>query len=478
MSTLTKRAIENYDEQVASLVPADMAYAAVATIMILLITPGIGLFYGGMLRGKNFTTMLLQSFLNTGIITVQFFLFGFSLACSNTSSSVIIGNFTYGALQNISVGPLSEGGTVPAIITFTFNAIFAVCTVQIFTGAIAERGRLLPSLVLGFLWCTLCYCPFAYWTWSTNGWLYKLGSLDFAGGGPVHISSGTASLVYSFFLGKRKGWIDGKPPKYKPYSPILSFIGAVMIYIPWLFFNSGTLTTVTTPKTLYILTNTQLAVGFAMGTYTFMDYAINKKWSLLAASEGTIVGLVLITPTCAELAPWAVAVGSIVTAIVCRSLYDLNIWLQIDDTTHSFVIHAIGGFMGSIFNGLFASPNIAATDGVTESEGGWIFHHWKQMGYQLAGSVAIIVWTALMTYALCFIINLIPGLKMRVSEEAEEMGLDCYEMREWSDPSITSDISDVSHVEYFNGQQGASSNSNLSSNNIELGDVKRPIEQV
>lgn len=171
--SLFKRVIENYDEEVASLVPADMAYVAVATVMILVITPGIALFYGGMLRGKNFMTLIIQSYMVTSLITIQFYLFGFSLACSTTSSSVIMGNFTFGALKNVSAGPLAEGGTIPAILTFTFNAIFAVCTVQIFLGAISERGRLLPSLVLGFVWCTLCYCPFAYWTWSANGWLYK-----------------------------------------------------------------------------------------------------------------------------------------------------------------------------------------------------------------------------------------------------------------------------------------------------------------
>lgn len=124
------------------------------------------------------------------------------------------------------------------------------------------------------------------------------GSLDFAGGGPVHVSSGTASLAYSFFLGRRKGWIDGKPPKFKPYSPVLSFIGSLLIYFPWLFFNSGTLTTITTPRTLYILTNTHLAASFAMATFVFYDYAVTKKWSIQAAAEGLIVGLVFATPAC------------------------------------------------------------------------------------------------------------------------------------------------------------------------------------
>ncbi|ODV74806.1 ammonium transporter [Cyberlindnera jadinii NRRL Y-1542] len=469
-----------YEQQVSTLVPADMAYVLCATVGIVVITPGISLFYGGSMRGKNLMTLIVQSYLTTGILTVQWFLFGFSLACSETSSSAIYGNFRYGALVNIHAGPLYEGGTIPAIETFTFTLFFAVCTVQIFLGAISERGRLLPSLVLAFLWTTLCYCPFAYWVWDPNGWLYNLGDLDFAGGGPVHIASGVASLWYSWFLGPRKGWKE-KTLDYKPYSPVMTFIGSLLIYFPWLFFNSGTLTTVTTPRTAMIMANTQIAAGFAMSTYCIMDYFFTKKWSLTMAAEGLIVGLVFVTPACGYLEPWACAVGAMFTAICCRLTHNVNRWIGIDDSSQSFNVHGIGGIVGGIVVGVFASPYIAGLDGYTVIEGGWIFHHWKQMGYQLAAICAIVGWSSVGTVALCYIINHIPGLKMRVSEEAEEMGLDLYDLAECADPLLAMAIGpEHPKVEYFNGDELNSSADGSTSGQYELndmGDVKRPLPE-
>jgi Amt family ammonium transporter len=451
----------SYEEQTEGLVAADMAYVATATILISAITPGIALFYG---TRKSYLTLAVQAYMVTGLITMLWYFFAFSLS-NSTSSSPMIGNFALAALHDINYG--GDGGVVPTILTFVFTDFFIICTVQIFLGAIIDRGRLLPSLVLGICFGILCYCPQSYWTWNENGWLYKLGDLDFAGGGPVHVSSGVASLAYSLFLGKRKEWKEtGKYPRFEPKNPILNFLGSLLIYFPWLFFNSATIGSISTPRTAFILANTQLAAGFGTVTFTFADYLIRKKWSLQAASEGIIVGLVFVTPACGYLEPWAIAVGTIITAIVCRATYDVNQWMGIDDTTHSFNVHGIGGIMGSIFVGLFASPKITASDGVSEIQGGWIFHHWKQMGYQLAGTISIIVWTFVMTYALCFIIDKIPGLKMRVSEEAEEMGLDRFEIYE-------AELLEESGIEYFNGteQQGSTG----TSENIEMGDFKQPI---
>jgi Amt family ammonium transporter len=203
-----------------------MAYVCCDTLGVVAITPGIALFYGGSMRGKNFMTLITQSYLVIALITAQWYLFGFSLACSDTSSSVIYGDFRYRGLSHVEAGPLYEGGSVPAIQTFAFTIFFAVCTAQIFLGAVAERGRLLPSLVLAFCCISLVYCPFTYWVWDPNGWLYSLGDLDFAGGGPVHIASGVASLWYSWFLGPRKGWKE-KTLDYKPYSPVMTFVGSL-----------------------------------------------------------------------------------------------------------------------------------------------------------------------------------------------------------------------------------------------------------
>ncbi|ODV62619.1 putative ammonium transporter [Ascoidea rubescens DSM 1968] len=470
-----KRALENLEEATATFVAADMAYVMICTVAVFIITPAIGLFYGGMIRRKSVIQLLTQTYLVTSVITIQWYLMGYSLACSTTSTNEFIGNFRMGALSNVDEGPLFEDGSIPSIIYFTFSCFFPIATVQIFLGAIAERGRLLPSLVLAFLWATIVYCPLAYWAWSGNGWLYKLGELDFAGGGPVHIASGVASLSYSFFLGRRKEWKDGSKeiPHLKPHSPVTTMVGVSLIWMAWLCFNSGTLISVNL-RTGYIMANTQLAAAFACLTFTVTDFLITGKWSIMAACDGAIAGLVAITPCCGFVTTWGAAITAIVTALACRLTYGVNKWLRIDDVTYSFNLHGIGGMVGSIVGcGLLASPNITALDGASSIAGGWIWHHWEQMGYQIAGICAITAYTFCVTYILCFGIDKIPGLKMRASEEAEEMGMDLYEMAETVDEFVgtTSGYYNPGNVEYFSGSNSTNEPENKSTSKVESKDV-------
>ncbi|ODV85851.1 hypothetical protein CANARDRAFT_220415 [[Candida] arabinofermentans NRRL YB-2248] len=460
-----KRDLSTLSEETSTFVAADMGYVMFCTVGVMILTPAIGLFYGGALKRKNIIQILFQSYMVTATITLQWFLFGYSLAVSPSASSVM-GNFKLGALQNIGAGPFVEGGTIPSIIYFTFSAFFPIATVQIFVGAIAERARIIPSLVVGFVWCTVVYCPLAYSTWCANGWLYKLGSLDFAGGGPVHIASGLASLSFSWFVGPRKNWKDPKAGKdYRPENPVATFIGVSIIWCTWLCFNSGTLLAVNT-RTGYIMANTQIAASAASFTFTVVDYCYTGKWSLIAACEGAVTGLVNITPSCGFYSPYWAMITSMIVAACCRVVYESNEWLGIDDTTRSFVVHGVGGIIGSMCLGVFASPYIAGLDGVTEIPGGWIFHHWKQMGYQFAGFVSIVVWSFGATYAICFIVDKIPGCKLKGIEEAEEMGMDFYEMAEY-DGHTFEDIarmvrkgSDVSYSpEIIEGTSGTVSSS-------------------
>lgn len=408
---------------------SDMGYVMFCTVGVMILTPGIGMFYGGALKRKNMLQILLQSFLTTSVITLQWFLFGYSLAVS-PSSSAVMGNFRLGALMNLDAGPFVEGGSIPSIIYFTFSVFFPIATVQIFVGAISERSTLLPSLIVGFIWCTVCYCPFAYAVWCANGWLYKLGSLDFAGGGPVHIASGAASLSYSWFVGPRKFWKDPKTGKdHRPRNSAVTFAGVAIIWCTWLCFNSGTLLSVNV-RTGYIMANTQIAASSACFAFTIVDYILEGKWSLVAASEGAVVGLVNITPSCGFYTPYWACITSIVVAVACRLCYNFNEWVHIDDTTHSWVVHGLGGIFGSICLGIFASPTIAGLDGVTEIDGGWIYHNWAQMGYQFAAFTSTTVWSFVATYIICWIVDKIPGCKIRANPEAETMGMDYYEMYE------------------------------------------------
>lgn len=428
LDKLAKRA-STLEEDMASMNYSDTTFVIVCSFLVYLITPGIGMFYGGMLRRKNILSILFQSYAVTAVVSIQWYLIGYSLATSPTGGSMY-GNFRLGALQNFD-GQMfgGPGGTIPEILYFVFSCFFAVCTVQIFVGAIAERGRLLPSLLIGFIWTTVVYCPFAYWVWSANGWLYNLGSLDYAGGGPVHIASGVASLSYSFFIGKRANSPKRGNIKYRPQNPFMVFVGATLIWFGWYAFNGGTGLSVNV-RTAYVIGNTHIAACFACATWLTMDRVMTGKFSVTGACEGVIAGLVAITPSAAYVAPWAAAVSAIITAAVCRLCHKLTSYLNIDDTIEAFNLHGVGGIVGGILLGFFASPSVAGLDGVTEIQGGWVAHHWRQLGLQLADICCISLWSFVVTYLICFCVNYIPGCKLRLDPEEEITGCDVMEIYE------------------------------------------------
>lgn len=430
------RAID-LEEQTATFDTTEMVYIMFCAFGVFLITPGIGLFYGGTLKRKNMVQVLFQTYMVTATITAIWYLLGYSLANSPTSTSVLIGDLNFAALRDDEAKPLFEGGTIPSIVNFTFNTFFPVATVQIFVGAIGERGRILPSLVIGIIWVLVVYCPQAYWAWGGNGWLLNFGDLDFAGGNPVHVSSGVASLVYSWYIGPRgqpekKMRFGGKIPHNRGHSVVSTFIGVTLIWGAWLCFNSGTLLAVNV-RTGYIFANTMLAASFASIFYTATDFLLTGKYSLEAACEGVIVGLVNITPSCGFYWPWASVVTSIIDAVACRLLVSFNEWTGIDDYSKSWVVHGVGGIIGGILCGIFASKDVAGLDGVTEIDGGWIDGNFRQIGLQIAACLSVTAWTGVFTAIICFVVDHIPGLQLRASAEGEEMGMDLYEMAETLD---------------------------------------------
>lgn len=431
-SLLSKRS--TLEEQTASLAPVDMAYIMFCSFGVFLITPAIGLFYGGTLKRKNMVQILFQSYMTTCVVVIVWYLIGYSLAVSPTSTSVMMGDLNNAALYQDEAKPLIEGGTLPSVINFCFNVFFPVATVQIFLGAIGERGRFLPSMVVGAIWVIVCYCPMAYWVWGVNGWLYNLGALDFAGGGPVHIASGVASVCYSWYIGPRgqRGKRVGKIPRYRSHNPVATFIGVTLIWAAWFCFNSGTLLTVNV-RTGYIFLNTIIASTFAAFTYAIVDKLITGRFSLQAACEGTIVGLVNITPSCGFYWPWAAAITSIINAILCRLLGGFNKWTGIDDYSLSGIVHGAGGIIGATLTGIFATKTVAGYDGITEIDGGWINGNFRQIGLQIASWCAIVSWTTVFTLIILFLVDKVPGLHLRASEEGEDMGMDLYEMAETVD---------------------------------------------
>ena len=348
---------------------------------------------------------------------------GFSLAYSRTAGP-FIGDLKNFGLINVTAAPSVGNSTIPDIVFCLYQMFFCACTVMIVVGGSFERGRILPSLIFGFWWATIVYCPIACWTWNPNGWLYKLPSLDFAGGGPVHIASGWAGLAYAVVLGKRKH--AGADTKAKPHNVSLVFLGTILIYLGWFGFNGGSALNGSV-RAMMAAFNTNTAA--AMGTigWVFVDYFKHgRKFSLTSACEGIIAGLVGITPAAGYVSVWCAAVIGFVTAVVCCLAEGVDKLIRVDEGLKVFQLHAIGGMTGSFLTGVFASASVSSLDGVTVASGG-IDGNGLQVGKQFAEITAISAYSFVVSVALLMLMKYIPGLHLRLSEEAEMHGGDLYE---------------------------------------------------
>ena len=277
------------------------------------------------------------------------------------------------------------------------------------------------SLVFGFCWATVVYCPIACWTWNSNGWLYKLPSLDFAGGGPVHISSGWSALAYALVLGKRRH--TGEKSHGKPHNTTLVFLGTVLIWFGWFGFNGGSALNATV-RAMLAAFNTNTAASTGVIGWVFVDYFKHgRRFSVVGACEGAIAGLVGITPAAGYVGVWPAAAIGFITAVVCALLQDINKWINIDDGLEVFKLHAIGGMCGSFLTGIFASESISMLDGFTSAPGG-LDGNGIQVGKQLAEITAISAYSFTVSCALLLILKYIPGMHLRISDESEMNGLD------------------------------------------------------
>lgn len=396
-------------------------YLIFCGFIVWLIIPGIGLLYGGMARRKSALSLLVQSLLITSMTTFQWIFWGFSLAYSRTAGK-FIGDLENFGMRNVVAAPSVGSAVIPDIVFCLYQMMFAACTIQIVVGGSFERGRLLPSLIFGFCWLTVVYCPIACWTWNPNGWLYKLPSLDFAGGGPVHISSGWSGLAYAAVLGKRKAAGDKKVEK-KAHNVTLVFLGTVLIWFGWFGFNGGSALNATV-RAMYAAFNTNTAASSGVLGWCLVDFIRRRgRFSIVGACEGAIAGLVGITPAAGFVSIWPAALIGFVTAIVCALMENVNDWIGIDDGLEVFKLHAIGGMVGSFMTGIFAQSSISALDGISSYPGG-IDGNGAQIGRQFAEIGAISAYSFVVTGVLLFILNFVPGMRLRISEEAEPNGLD------------------------------------------------------
>ncbi|HUG79676.1 MAG TPA: ammonium transporter [Burkholderiales bacterium] len=397
----------------AKLDSGDTAWMLISTVLvIIMIIPGLALFYGGMVRAKNALSVLMQVFVTLSMVSILWAVLGYSLAFSEGSS--FIGGFGKALLSGITPDTLQ--GTIPELVFATFQLTFAAITPALIVGAFAERMKF--SAVLWFLglWLLLCYAPLAHMVWG-GGWIGAMGTIDFAGGTVVHINAGIAGLVAAVVLGKRRGYGKIAMP---PHNLTFTLTGAALLWAGWFGFNAGSAVAANGSAGLAMM-NTQLATSAAVLGWIFAEWFTKGKPSLLGAASGAIAGLVAITPACGNAGPMGAIVLGLVAGVLCFwACAHLKRVVGYDDALDVFGVHGVGGIVGALGIGILASPALGGTGfaaGV-ETMG-------AQFTNQVIGVAFTLAYTGIVSFVLLKLIDLVIGL--RVPEESESEGLDIAE---------------------------------------------------
>ena len=394
---------------------ADISWILVATALVFLMTPGLAFFYGGMVHRKNILSTMIKSFVATGIVSVLWITVGFSLAFGDSIGGFIGNPFTYLFFKGVSSGaPWSFAPTIPLLLFALFQLMFAIITPSLVVGAVAERIRFSSYILFIVMFSLLVYAPIAHWTWNPEGFLFKMGILDFAGGTVVHISAGCAALAGAIVLKRRKSHLEHKemPPSNIPYV----LIGTGLLWFGWFGFNAGSaLAANGLAVSAFATTNTAAASGGL--AWMFFDVLKGKKPSVLGFCIGAVVGLVAITPGAGFVAiPQSVFIG-VIAAIISNIAVYYKSKSILDDTLDVFPCHGIGGIVGMILTGVFATKTINAggNDGLFYGNPAFFFT-------QLKGLSIVVAYSFSASYGIFKFINWV--MPMRVSEEDEEIGLD------------------------------------------------------
>ena len=395
----------------------DTAFVLISAALVLLMTPALALFYGGMCRTKNVLSTIMQSFFIIGIISIQWVLFGYSLAFGPDISH-FIGNHEWIGLNGVGNSPNADyAATIPHSAFMIFQGMFAVITPALITGAFAERMKFSAFAVFTVVWATLVYDPVAHWVWGVGGWLREMGVLDFAGGTVVHIISGVSGLVIALMIGKRKGY--GNEVMLPHHLP-MTVLGAGLLWFGWFGFNAGSaLGANEIASNAFVVTHVSAAA--ATVSWVLAEWLMHGKPTVLGAASGCIAGLVSITPAAGFVSPLsAVAIGLLGGVICYLSVSVVKAKLGYDDSLDAFGVHGVGGAWGALATGWFASKavNEAGADGL-------LFGNAAQFTNQLIGVAASILFAAVMTFVIIKIMGLV--MDLRVSEAQEMQGLDLSE---------------------------------------------------
>lgn len=391
----------------------DTAWMLTSSALVLFMTiPGLFLFYGGLVRSKNVLGVLMQNFIMVGIVTVQWIIIGYSLAFANGSS--FIGGLQWIGLHGVGAVPNADyAATIPHQTFMFYQLMFAIITPALMTGAFAERMKFSSFLVFSVLWSTLLYDPLAHWVWGAGGFLHKMGALDFAGGTVVHISAGMSALVAVLILGKRVG--HGKVPM-APHNLPFAVIGAAMLWVGWFGFNAGSaLGASSLASSAFMATHTAASLA-ALG-WMVAEWIKNGKPTMLGAASGAVAGLVAITPASGFVTPLAAMVIGFAAGVICYSACFLKSILGYDDSLDVVGVHGVGGILGAILTGVFASKaiNPAGNDGLLYGNPGLVVTQLTAVG---ATIVFVMAGTAIILLGIKAVIGL------RVTEEDELLGLD------------------------------------------------------
>jgi ammonium transporter, Amt family len=403
----------------------DTAWILTSAALVLLMTPGLALFYGGMVRAKTVLNMMMMSFGALCLVAVTWVMYGYSMSFGNDIGGGLLGNpFEYLGLKGLMK---DTGASLPAMAFVAFQAVFAIITVALISGAIADRAKFGTWMLFALIWSTLVYFPVAHWVFAfdspdgsvVGGWIAnRLKAIDFAGGTAVHINAGAAGLALALVLGKRVGW---KRDPMRPHNLPLVMLGAGLLWFGWFGFNAGSAVAANNTAAV-VFVNTMTATGAAALGWLLVERIRDKHATSLGAASGVVAGLVAITPSCSSVSPMGAIVLGFLAGLLCSLAIGLKWKLGFDDSLDVVGVHMVGGFWGTIAVGIFADKNAPA--GVTGILGGSFDQIWRQF----VGASAVLLFSFVVSYAIGWVLEKTIGF--RVSKEEEQSGIDEIEHAE------------------------------------------------
>lgn len=404
------------------------AWMTVATALVMLMTiPGLALFYGGLVRQKNVLNILMQCFILTAVITLEWVFIGYSLSFSSSTGALapFIGGFDWAFLNGIGISDVSPyyisqaTARIPHLLFVLFQCMFAVITPALIIGAYAERIKFRGFLIFSVLWAIFVYNPVAHWVWSADGWLFKMGALDFAGGTVVHINAGIAALVMTLMIGSRRNY-NNHPTA--PHNIPLVVIGTALLWFGWFGFNAGS-GLAADGLAISAFLSTHVATATAAFSWALLDWTINKKPTVIGICTGAVAGLVAITPAAGFVGVLGAVVIGVVVALICFFMVSvIKHKYGYDDTLDAFGVHGIGGILGALLTGFLATPAIQS------SYSGLFYGNPKQLYIQFIATIATMVFSGVMTFVLFKIVDKLFGI--RATQKEEIAGLDISQHNE------------------------------------------------